>query len=89
MEFVPYTLDEQLHVLEYAIAFSFPDAVRKIRTSKGTVILPEVSVRKIHQNVCMQSGQTLLLAGFQHKEESAPDSGRNVLLVITLKVQES
>lgn len=75
MNLVPHILDDNKLLLQYAINLSELDKLGMAESGTNKIQTPEVSSRSFLQRVSLNSGDTLVVAGFEKTELKAEQQG--------------
>lgn len=75
MALVPHMLDQGRLLLQYAINISSLLSLETIRTTNSMIQLPNVDTRNFLQRVSLNSGDTLVMTGFEQTGATANGSG--------------
>lgn len=76
MNLLPYILpDDQTVLLQYSINLSTLNNIRRVESGGSAIEIPEIDNRIFAQKVRIQSGETLVLSGFEQNTDSTDKSG--------------
>lgn len=88
MTVLPHLIKGSDMILQYSINLSDLTAMREISSGRNRIQLPDLNSQTLSQSVKMRSGQTLILAGFDHsvaeKETSLFSSKRGAKKDVTV-----
>lgn len=83
MSLVPHIIDKQNVVMQYSMDISSLVGLESFTSGGSTIQLPNVSSSNFIQRVKLRSGETLVVAGFDQKDQSSSGQGvanaRNML----------
>jgi len=76
MSLLPYILpDDETILLSYSVNLSTLDSIRRVESGGSAIEIPEVNNRIFAQKVRIQTGQTLVLSGFEQLTDEVDRSG--------------
>jgi type IVB pilus formation R64 PilN family outer membrane protein len=75
LSLLPHIIDEDRMMLQYAIDISSLLSLNTISTANSMIQAPDVDIRTSLQRVLINSGDTLVVAGFENSEIAAKQSG--------------
>jgi len=76
MTLLPYIMDDAKTVLlQFSVNLSTLNNIRRVSSGENAIEIPEVDSRIFSQKVRLQSGETLVLSGFEQSITSADRSG--------------
>jgi type II secretory pathway component GspD/PulD (secretin) len=75
MSLVPHILDGKDMLLQYNLDLSSLLQMKSITSGGATIETPDISTSNFIQRVRIQSGETLVVAGFDHDNLSAVANG--------------
>jgi type IVB pilus formation R64 PilN family outer membrane protein len=83
MSFVPHVLDDGRILLQYAMTLSDLNEITSIESNGSRIQLPNVNLRSFIQRVAINSGEMLVMSGFEQMNAKTQQQGvgdpRNVL----------
>ncbi|MCT4533758.1 type II secretory pathway component PulD-like protein [Halodesulfovibrio sp.] len=78
MNVIPHILDRRRVILQCNVSLSSLDSLVEFASGKQKIQLPQLSTRSFAQQISMNMGQTLVLAGFE-QEKGVDSAGANIL----------
>lgn len=75
MSLVPHMLDKGKLMLQFAIDISSLLNLNEITSGNSTIQTPEIDTRNFLQRVMMNTGETLVLTGFEQSTSNATSKG--------------
>lgn len=78
MAVIPHILDRRRVILQCNVSLSSLDKLTEFKSGDQTIQLPQLSTRSFAQQISMNMGQTLVLAGFE-QEKGTESEGVNIL----------
>jgi type IVB pilus formation R64 PilN family outer membrane protein len=75
MSLVPHILDQQHVVMQYSMDISSLVGLESFTSGGATIQLPNVASNNFIQRVKLRSGETLVVAGFDQKDQSTSGEG--------------
>ena len=75
MTLVPHIIDDKEMLIQYSLDLSSLLQMKTISSGQSTIETPDVSTSNFIQRVRMQTGETLVVAGFDHDNLSAVANG--------------
>lgn len=100
MAVIPHILDRRRVILQCNVSLSSLDKLVEFKSGEQTIQLPQLSTRSFAQQISMNMGQTLVLAGFE-QEKGVESEGVNIfaagqssqrekrIIVITIDVESA